>query len=144
MKLDEILEWWSTDCNIDRTELGDESLKIPKLHAKYLRVFTEERLLLRRMEEERREFLKLKHDYYRGILPEEDLKANGWDPFRLSIIKSDVPMYLDADQDVIKSNLKIAVQQEKVDTLESIIKSISNRGYLIKAAIDYEKFKVGA
>jgi len=144
MKLDEILEWWSADCNVDRTELGDESLKIPKLHAKYLRVFTEERLLLRKMEEERKELFKLKHDYYRGILPEEDLKANGWDPFRLSIIKSDVPMYLEADQDVIKFNLRIAVQQEKVDTLESIIKSISNRGYLIKAAIDYEKFKVGA
>lgn len=144
MKLDEILEWWSTDCNVDRTELGDESLKIPKLHAKYLRVFTEERLLLRKMEEERKELVKLKHDYYRGILPEEDLKANGWEPFRLSIIKSDVPMHLEADQDIIKFNLRIAVQQEKVDTLESIIKSISNRGYLIKAAIDYEKFKVGA
>ena len=36
------------------------------------------------------------------------------------------------------------MQGEKVDTLESIIKSISNRGYLIKSAIDYEKFKVGA
>jgi len=52
-------------------------------------------------------------------------------------------MYLDADQDIIKINLKISVQQEKVDTLEAIIKSISNRGYLIKSAIDFERFKVG-
>lgn len=144
MKLDDILEMWSSDCNIDRTELGEESLKLPKLHSKYLRVFTEERLLLRKLEEERRELTKLKHDYYRGILPEEDLKMNGWEPFRLSIIKSDVHMYLDADKDIVKINLKIAMQQEKVDALESIIKSINNRGYLIKAAIDYEKFKVGA
>jgi hypothetical protein len=144
MKLDEILDMWSTDCDVDRTELGEEALKIPKLHSKYLRHFSEERLLLRRLEAERKELVLLKNDYYRGVLSEEDLKSNGWEPFRLSVLKSDVPTYIEADQDVIKLNLRIAMQQEKVDTLESIIKSISNRGYLIKSAIDYEKFKVGA
>lgn len=144
MKLDEILEMWSEDCKVDRTELGEEALKLPKLHSKYLRVFTEERLTLRKMEEDRKQLVLLKHDYYRGVLPDEDLKANGWEPFRMSILKSDIPMRLDADQDIIKTNLKIAMQQEKVDTLEAIIKSISNRGFLIKSAIDYEKFKVGA
>jgi hypothetical protein len=144
MKLDEILDMWSTDCDVDRTELGEEALKIPKLHSKYLRHFSEERLLLRRLEAERKELLLLKSDYYRGVLPEEDLKSNGWEPFRLSVLKSDVPTYIEADQDIIKLNLRIAMQSEKVDTLESIIKSISNRGYLIKSAIDYEKFKVGA
>ena len=144
MKLDEILDMWSTDCNVDRTELGEEALKIPKLHSKYLRHYSEERLLLRRLEEERRELIKLKHDYYRGVLSADELKSNGWEPFRLSVLKSDIPMYIDADYDIVKMNLKIAMQSEKVNTLESIIKSISNRGYLIKSAIDYEKFKVGA
>lgn len=144
MKLENILDMWTEDCQMDKTELGEEALKIPKLHSRYLRMFSEERLLLRKMEEDRRELIKVKHDYYRGVLPEEDLKANGWEPNRISILKSDLPMHLDADQDVIKQNLKMAIQQEKVDTLESIIKSISNRGYLIKSAIDYEKFKVGA
>lgn len=144
MKLDDIHEMWSEDCNIDRLELGEESLKIPKIHSKYLRIYSEERMLLKRLEEERKEFIKLKYDYYRGILPEEDLKSNGWLPFQLNVLKSDVPMYLDADQEVIKSNLRIAVQQEKVDTLEAIIKSISNRSFLIRNAIEYEKFKVGA
>ena len=144
MKLDDILNMWAEDCSMDRTELGEEALKIPKLHSKYLRHFTEERLTLRKLEEDRRELVKTKHDYYRGVLPEEDLKANGWEPFRLNVLKSDLPMYLEADQDVIKLNLKISMQQEKTDALESIIKSISNRGYLIKSAIDYEKFKVGA
>jgi hypothetical protein len=144
MRIDDIHEMWSEDCNVDRTELGEESLKIPKLHSKYLRVFSEERLLLRKLEEERKELVKLKHDYYRGVLPEEDLAANGWEPFRLSVLKSDIPMHIDADQDIIKFNLKIAMQQEKVDTLEAIVRSISNRGYLLKNAIEYEKFKVGA
>lgn len=144
MKLDEILDTWSEDCKIDRTELGEEALRLPKLHSKYLRVFTEERLTLRKMEEDRKQLVLTKHDYYRGVLPDEDLKALGWEPFRMTLLKSDIPMRMDADQDIIKMNLKIAMQQEKVDTLEAIIKSISNRGFLIKSAIDYEKFKVGA
>jgi hypothetical protein len=143
MKLDEIHALWSQDCEINRIELGEEALKIPKLHSKYLRMFSDERMLLRKLEEDRSSLKLLKIDYYRGVLPEEDLRANGWEPFRLSVLKSDIPMYLDADQDIIKINLKISVQQEKVDTLEAIIKSISNRGYLIKSAIDFEKFKVG-
>jgi hypothetical protein len=144
MKLEEILDWWSEDCKVDRTELGEEALKLPKMHAKYLRVFSEERLTLRKMEEDRKQLVLLKHDYYRGVLSDEDLKEQGWEPFRMNILKSDIPMRMDADQDIIKINLRIAMQQEKVDTLEAIIKSISNRGFLIKSAIDYEKFKVGA
>ena len=144
MKLEEIMDMWAEDCQVDRTELGEESLKLPKMHSKYLRVYTEERLMLKKLEEERKELVKLKHDYFRGIMPEEDLKANGWEPNRLNILKSDIPMHLDADQDIIKLNLRIAVQGEKVDALESIIRSINNRGYLIKNAIDYERFKVGA
>ena len=144
MKLDEIHQLWADDCDVNRMELGEESLKLPKLHSKYLNIMTTERMILKRLEEDRKELVKLKHDYYRGILPEEDLRENGWTPFQLSVLKSDLPLYMDADQDIIKLNLKIAAQQEKVDVLESIIRSITNRGYLIKNAIEWEKFKVGA
>lgn len=144
MKLEDIHQLWADDCVVNRMELGEESLKLPNLHSKYLRIFSEERLLLKKLEEDRKELVKLKHDYYRGILPEEDLKANGWVPYQLSVLKSDIPMHIEADKDVIRINLKIASQQEKVDVLESIIRAINNRGYLIKNAIDFEKFKVGA
>lgn len=144
MKLEEIHQLWADDSDINKMELGDESLKLPKLHSKYLNIMTTERMLLKRLEEDRKELVKLKHDYYRGILPEEELKENGWTPFQLSVLKSDIPMHLDADQDIIKLNLKVAMQQEKVDVLESIIRAITNRGYLIKNAIEWEKFKVGA
>ena len=144
MKLEDIHDMWGEDCDIDRTELGEESLKLPKLHSKYLRIYSEERLLLKKMEEYRKEYVKLKYDYYRGILPEEDLKENGWQPFQLNVIKSEVPMYIESDKDVIKMNLRLAQQQEKVDVLDSIIKSIKDRGFQIKNAIEYEKFKVGA
>ena len=144
MKLDDIHDMWGDDCDIDRTELGNESLKLPKMHSKYLRIFSDENMLLKKLEQDRKQFIKLKYDYYRGIMPSEELKEHGWQPFQLNVLKSDVPMHIEADQDIINLNLRIAMQQEKVDVLESIIKSIKDRGFQIKNAIEFEKFKVGA
>jgi hypothetical protein len=53
-------------------------------------------------------------------------------------------MYIEADEDIIKLSLKIGVQQEKIDFLESIIKTIINRGYNIKSAIEFIKFTNGS
>jgi hypothetical protein len=50
---------------------------------------------------------------------------------------------MEADKDMITLSLKIGIQNEKIDLLESIIKTILSRGYNIKAAIDWEKFKMG-
>ena len=52
-------------------------------------------------------------------------------------------MYVDGDEEVIEMNLKIGYQKEKVDFLENAIRSLTNRGFNIKSAIDWEKFKVG-
>jgi hypothetical protein len=60
------------------------------------------------------------------------------------VIKSEVGNYIDADRDIIDISLKIGIQSEKIDLLESIIKTLLNRGYNIRAAIDWEKFKMGA
>ena len=144
MKLDDIHDQWTVDCTLDKTDLSSASRDVPKLHSKYLRIFSGERMRLRSLEEQRKSLVKLKHDYYRGLLSPEELQENGWDPFQLSVLKSDLPMYIEADKDIIELNLKIAIQQEKVDVLESILRSINNRGYLIKGVIDWEKFQMGA
>jgi hypothetical protein len=53
-------------------------------------------------------------------------------------------MYIEADQDMVDINLRIAMQQEKLDLLESIIKSLNSRGFELSSAIKWEQFKVGA
>jgi len=52
MKIDDIYAEWEKDSQINRSELGDEALNIPKLHHKYFKIFTHERLLLRKQEVE--------------------------------------------------------------------------------------------
>jgi hypothetical protein len=59
------------------------------------------------------------------------------------ILKSEVNNYIEADKDMVNLSLKLGIQHEKIDLLESIIKSLTARGFNIKAAIDFERFKVG-
>lgn len=144
MKLTELQDMWVLDSKLDRTELGEESLRIPQLHSKYYNLFSAERLTLRQLEANYKELFRVKFEYYNGTISEEDLRANGWEPFMLRVLKSDINVYIQADPDLNKIQMKIEIQKEKVDFLESIIKNLPARGYQIKAAIDWEKFKVGA
>jgi len=86
----------------------------------------------------------MKWEYYAGELAEEDLNEQGWEPFPKRVLKADVPRYIEADKDIIHTTLKIAQQQEKVDFCADIIKSLRDRGFLIKNAIEWRKFTNGA
>lgn len=143
MKIDDIYDEWEKDAHIDRTELGEESLKIPKLHHKYFKIYTHERLVLRKYEAELKQLKLLKHEFY-TLGPTEETHEKGWVlPPQGRILKSEVANYVDADKDVVNLTLKVGIQQEKIELLQSIVKSLTNRGFNIKAAIDWEKFKVG-
>jgi|TARA_R110000868_G_scaffold9000_10_gene45642 hypothetical protein len=143
MKLEEIQQLWASDSQIDRTELGNEAVKIPQLHSKYYKMYSTERLTFRKMEAESRQLYKDMWDYYQGNMDYEQLQEYGWHQQPLKILKADLNTYIDADQNWINSNLKLAYQREKVEFLEACIKSLNNRGFNINAAISWEKFKVG-
>jgi hypothetical protein len=143
MKFEELQKLWSGDCDIDETELSQESVKIPQLHNKYLIFFHDERLRLRTMKFEYSKLLRLKREYYSGRMTEEEMEALDWEPFQFKLLKADIQEYIDADDDIIEIKKKSALQEEKVDYLEAIVKGLSNRVYLIKNAIDWKRFTEG-
>jgi hypothetical protein len=144
MKLEEIYEQWDKDSSIDTTNLGNESIKIPSLHNKYFKVYTSEKLLLRKFEAEMKELKLEKYEFYTQG-PTKESVEKGWSmPARGMILKQEMPMYMEGDKEIIALSLKIGYQQEKIELLESIIKSLVNRGFQIKAAIDWHKFTMGA
>ena len=73
----------------------------------------------------------------------EELEAVDWEPFQFKLLKADVQEYIDADDNVIESKKILALHEEKVNYLESIVKSLTTRGYLIKNAIDWKRFTEG-
>ena len=143
MTLEEIQTLWSKDAPVDRTELATEASRIPQLHSKYFKIFSTERLILKKMEQESKQLWKDLWEYYQGNFDYEELKERGWDQVNQRILKADLGIHIDANQNWIDNNLKVAYQKEKVDFLEAIIKSLNNRGFNINAGIQWEKFKVG-
>jgi hypothetical protein len=143
MKIDDIYNEWEKDSQLNRSELGEEALKIPKLHHKYFKIFTHERLQLRKLETDLKQLKLEKHEFF-TMGPTEETHQKGWQlPPQGKILRSDVNNYIEADKDIVNLSLKIGIQHEKIDLLESIIKSLTARGFNIKAAIEWERFKVG-
>ena len=143
MKFEEIQKLWTRDCPIDETELSHESIKIPQLHNKYLIFYSNEKLKFKEIKFLFAGLIKRKRDYYSGRMTAEELEAADWEPFQYKLLKADVQEYIDADDNVIESKKLLALQEEKVNYLESIVKSLTTRGYLIKNAIDWKRFTEG-
>jgi hypothetical protein len=144
MKIEEIHELWKVDAEIDKTEPGEEALKIAKLHHKYFQILSSERLSLRKFESDLKKIRLDKYEFYTQG-PNEETQEKGWKlPSKGLILKADIPMYMDADQDIINLSLRIGLQQEKVELLESIIKTIMNRGYNLKVYVEWVKFTNGS
>ena len=143
MKLEEIQELWNRDRDIDITDLGVESVRIPQIHDKYLKIYIDERIRLKGLQFDLNKLVKLKTDYYAGNLTEEELEKLGWEQFLTRLIKTEITKYLEADEDIIKMKKNIVLMEEKIHYLDSIIKMVSNRGFQIKSAIDSIKYKDG-
>ena len=143
MTLDEIRKMSSVDLKIDETQLDGESLKTPQIHNKYLIMFTDEKLILQKMESDLAILKKNKWLYYTGKLSKEELDTYGWETFDLNILKTDIDKFLSSDEDLILLQHRVTLQKEKVNYLENIIKIINNRQWYIRSAIDWIKFTQG-
>ena len=140
MNFEQIRSLVGSDMKIDSSELDVESLRTPQLHNKYLNIFHDERLILKKLNVDYAELKKSKWEYYTGKMSLEELKERDWEPFQFKILKTDVDRYLDADKDLVHVRNKIMYQEEKVEYLASVLKSISSRQWDIKNAIDFRKF----
>jgi len=141
-QLDDLLEMWRQDSDIDRTEPGKALLDIPKLHSKYLNILSRHRLLSKESEFKYNKMKKLKWEYYTGKLDDDDLKKYGWEPFPF-ILKSDITTYLESDEDLNKYLASKILHDEIVEVCTSILKELNSRTYQIRSWIDWEKFIQG-
>jgi hypothetical protein len=142
MRLEEIQAEWDVDCEIDKTQLGNEAIAISRLQSKYLKIMTREILQLKAMEENLK-ILRLDKWEFLTQGPTPETPPDWRLPPKGGVLKTEVSMYLDADRDIIAENLKIVKQREKANFVKSIIDSLNGRSWNIRAAIDWEKFRAG-
>lgn len=143
MTLDDIRKELERDTLVDQTALDTESLKIPQLHGKYLNFLTDERLVLSQYESELSIFERIWWEYYTGKMSREELLVRKLEPFTLKILRQDIPLYLNADPNIIKARQKCLYQREKISLLEEIVKELNNRHWKIRNAIEWRRFVNG-
>ena len=142
--LENIQDEWEKNSKIDYSNLGTESIRIPVIHDKYLKIFIDERIRLKGMEFELSKLVRSKTNYYKGEMTENELEERGWEQFQGRLLKNEISNYIETDDDYIKIKQNIVVQQEKINYLDSIIKQLNNRGFQIKNALGWLKYSNAA
>ena len=141
MTLEELQESANRDLKIDETDLGSESINIPILHNKYLQHFNKFSLLLKKAEYDQKVLKRQKWEYYTGKADPLVYKEK---PFDLKVLKADVHIYMESDEELQKADQKEAYLRQVVNYLEQVLRSINSRNFIIKNAIDWAKFTSGA
>jgi hypothetical protein len=143
MNLENLKEHITKDSIVDSTELGTEAIKIPQIHGKYINLLTDMKLLLTKQQQEYAILRLRKWKIYTGKASKEELELWKEDPFELDILKTDVDKFMDADPQLTDLKLKIALSETKVKMVEEFLKSLNNRNFIIKSAIDWQKMMNG-
>jgi len=141
MNLEQIQEMWQRDSVIDPDNLHDESLKVPQLHSKYYTIYNTICLLREKSRDSYNRVKLERYNYYTGKAPAEVYVE---DPFPYKVREKEaIQRYLEADDKLTTIDLKIRYYDVILKFLEEVIKTISNRTYQIKNAIDWHKFQAG-
>ena len=130
---EKFLDEWREDA-VMGDDLFDEARKIPILHSKWLDKYLKIQLLKKEKEYEYNRLYLRKYSYYMGR--EETCPDD-------KIIKTEVPIYMKGDEDIIRSQAVLDLYDKIESTLKEILNNINNRSFQIKNAIDWLRYSRG-
>ena len=143
MNLEKIEEMWAKDAEkfFDHRDLpellANDSMETPKLHAKYLQLHNEFKLMLSDAQTKYNKLYKDKWLYYNGKAPSSVYAEK---PFDLKVLKGDLDVYINSDPEICKSNQKIDYLETCINCIDRILKQIDSRGFAIKNTMDIIKY----
>lgn len=140
--IEELLNTWDQDSQMNPTEPGAELLRVPALHAKYVRIMSRHSLLSKKTDQDLVTLKRKKYDYYNGRMTQEELAQYGLKPFGF-VLKGEIKDYVDSDKEVLEKARKKLVHDEMVKLCESILKELNNRTWQLRSYMDWERFIQG-
>lgn len=144
MNIEELQVMWDVDSAIDDNYLGEASTTTPKLHAKYIKILINKKLMQIKMQSEYNILRKNKFRYYRGELSRTELESLCWDQWQgVKPLKNEMDEFLTGDDDLNKLQLRVEYLNTMVYMLESIMQQIKSREWQIKNGIEWKKFLAG-
>ena len=140
MTLDELKEEVNNALKVNDERLDTEALKNQELYAKYLDHKSRFELLLHKAKGDYKKMYREKWEYYGG---KADAKVYAAKPFDLKVLKTDLQMYINSDEEILAVQGKIAYYESIIKYIDGVIKSIDNRGWDIRNATEWKKFEAG-
>ena len=136
MNIKEIKEMIDKDASFlkEESNIDIASLSVPELCGKYHQLIYDETMILKYLKTEYKTIKRDRWMYYTG---------KSKDPFELVVLKTDIDKFLDADEQLNASLLKVQAQEEKVNLLIEQVKSIMNLSYNVTNVIKWKKFLSG-
>ena len=138
MHLEDIQRMWEKDSVIDEVLLDEEALKIPQLHAKYISIYNDFKLLLIKAQQELKNVKHQRWLFYTGKHVPEDSE-----PFDYKVTRGEAPNWVAVDEKVLKVEAKIEYYETTLHNLSEILRQINNRNFMIKNAIEWRRFSQG-
>mgnify|MGYP001311826910 CR=1 FL=1 len=141
MNLETLQDKWKEDSVIDPDKYGEESVRIPQLHMRYMEFYNTFSLMKKDRESEMKALVRDKWIYYKGKAPSTVYREM---PFDLKLTTTDeIKMFIGADDDIRKLQYKIDYIEQTIFFLDGVLRQINSRNYQIKNAIEWERFQSG-
>jgi hypothetical protein len=142
--LDALMDSWEKDAVIDDSEPGKELIRISLLHSKYLNILTYHRVMATKADGDYKTLKSVKWEYYKGDLNNpEDLKRYNLEPQLKTILRQDIPLYLDSDTELNKLLSRKSFHNEIVEYCTSVLKELHSRTFQLKSMIEWHRFTNG-
>ena len=141
MNLDELKKQAKEDLAITEHEnMDQESYKNQLIKPKWLEYKTNYEQLLIMRKTDHQKMWREKWEYYGG---KADAKVYAAKPFDIKVLKNDLQMYIQSDDEILELQNKISYYESIIKYIDGVIKSIDNRGWDIRNATDWKKFEAG-
>ena len=139
---EELLKLWEKDAEVNKSNLDDESLNVPKLHHKYLTMYLDIKTKRMAYKNKLETIKKYKEIYYSGQATADVYKEK---PFDLKLkTRSGIEKHVNTDIEVVGLRDKIEYMDILLEGINHILEQIKWRNQHIKSAIDWAKFTSGA
>jgi hypothetical protein len=148
VNIEQVLEMWKEDSIIDDLKLDDTTIKMARIHSKYLELITIAKIRRKKKDLDYKTLLKNKWLYYNGKLSKEEIDIYQWeyDPFGglNKPLKGDMNYYYNSDIDIQKAQAALEYDKVLIETLEEIMSTIRWRHQNIGNIIKWRSFEAGA
>ena len=125
---------------LDDEDLHQQSYKNQIIKPKWLDYKSKYKLMMFQCKSEHKRLYRKKWEYYGG---KSDAKVYAAKPFDLKVLKTDLGVYINSDEEIMEIEKKIVYYETVIEFIDGVIKSIDSRGWDIRNAQDWKKFIAG-